>query len=190
MNVYDFDKTIYSGDSTLDFYLFCLKRYPVILLDLPKQMIGFLKYKAGKVKKTKFKECFFCFLKRLPDCDKEVSMFWDKNQHKIKSWYKRQQRKDDIVISASPEFLLNEICHREGIDYLIASQVNKINGIFKTENCYGEEKVKRFRLSFPNAVVKCFYSDSYSDMPMALISEKAYIVKNNQLIYWDIKKQN
>ena len=26
MNVYDFDKTIYDGDSTLDFYLFSLKK--------------------------------------------------------------------------------------------------------------------------------------------------------------------
>ena len=26
MNVYDFDKTIYNGDSTLDFYFFCLKK--------------------------------------------------------------------------------------------------------------------------------------------------------------------
>lgn len=31
MNVYDFDKTIYAGDSTIDFYLFCLKRQPAIL---------------------------------------------------------------------------------------------------------------------------------------------------------------
>ena len=30
MNVYDFDKTIYYGDSTADFYLFCLKRHKKI----------------------------------------------------------------------------------------------------------------------------------------------------------------
>lgn len=27
MNVYDFDKTIYDGDSTADFYIFSLKRH-------------------------------------------------------------------------------------------------------------------------------------------------------------------
>ena len=27
MNVYDFDKTIYDGDSTADFYLFSLRRH-------------------------------------------------------------------------------------------------------------------------------------------------------------------
>ena len=31
MNVYDFDKTIYKGDSTLDFYFFCLRKKPIII---------------------------------------------------------------------------------------------------------------------------------------------------------------
>lgn len=191
MNVYDFDKTIYSGDSTLEFYLFCLRKYPIIFCDLPRQAVGFFKYKSGKITKTKFKEFFFCFLKRLPDCDKEVALFWNKNQHKIKSWYKQQQNKDDVVISASPEFLLGEICQRQGICHLIASQVDKGSGIFETENCYGSEKVKRFRKKFPQGMVECFYSDSYSDTPMARISEKAFIVgKNDQFLYWNIDNEN
>lgn len=28
MNVYDFDKTIYNGDSTIDFYLYSLRKKP------------------------------------------------------------------------------------------------------------------------------------------------------------------
>ena len=32
MNVYDFDKTIYRGDSTMDFWRYCLKRYPKAVL--------------------------------------------------------------------------------------------------------------------------------------------------------------
>ena len=35
MNVYDFDKTIYDGDSTADFYIFSLKRHKKILLLAP-----------------------------------------------------------------------------------------------------------------------------------------------------------
>ena len=37
MNVYDFDGTIYDGDSTVDFFLHALKRNPSVLLHLPKQ---------------------------------------------------------------------------------------------------------------------------------------------------------
>ena len=30
--VYDFDETIYDGDSTVDFYKYCVKRKPSLLL--------------------------------------------------------------------------------------------------------------------------------------------------------------
>ena len=31
MNVYDFDDTIYAGDSTVDFFFYCLKKKPAIV---------------------------------------------------------------------------------------------------------------------------------------------------------------
>ena len=31
VNTYDFDKTIYNGDSTIDFYIFCLKKEITII---------------------------------------------------------------------------------------------------------------------------------------------------------------
>ena len=37
MNVYDFDKTIYNGDSTLDFYIFSIKKNLLLLRYFPKQ---------------------------------------------------------------------------------------------------------------------------------------------------------
>ena len=35
MNVYDFDETIYNGDSTRDFVKWCMKKHPKALLSLP-----------------------------------------------------------------------------------------------------------------------------------------------------------
>ena len=35
MNVFDFDETIYRGDSTRDFVIFCMKRHKKALLYLP-----------------------------------------------------------------------------------------------------------------------------------------------------------
>ena len=32
VNVYDFDKTIYKHDSGVDFYFFCLKKFPIKVL--------------------------------------------------------------------------------------------------------------------------------------------------------------
>lgn len=48
MNVYDFDKTIYYGDSTADFYLFCLKRHKKILTLAPSLLGAFLKFYVFK----------------------------------------------------------------------------------------------------------------------------------------------
>ena len=37
IDVYDFDGTIYDGDSTVDFWLYCLRRKPSLLRFLPHQ---------------------------------------------------------------------------------------------------------------------------------------------------------
>lgn len=187
MNVYDFDDTIYSGDSTVSFYLFCLKKYPVILRDFPRQFWGFVKYKTGKMEKTEFKEVFFCFLKRISDIEFVINNFWDMKQCKIKKWYKNRQRQDDLIISASPEFLLTEICRRLGVENLIASKVAMETGKFLSKNCYGKEKVKRFLDEYSQTKIEKFYSDSYSDAPMAALAKEAFIVKGNKIRKWHFK---
>ena len=124
MNVYDFDNTIYSGDSSIDFYFYCLRKYPAVITCLPRQIKAALDYKLGRIEKVIFKEVFFSFLNKLHDPKKDVGEFWDKNQSKMNSWYLRQQEEDDLIVSASPVFLLRDICTRLNIKYLIASEVN------------------------------------------------------------------
>lgn len=184
MNVYDFDKTIYDGDSTIDFYLFMLKKHPKITVYLPYQIAGFFMYKLHFVPKTRFKEMFFSFLKSSRNINDDVQIFWNKNQNKLKKWYVNQKKNDDVIISASPEFLLKEICERIGITNLIASEVDEKSGHFYSENCYGEAKVERFKEKYPDAVIDEFYSDSLSDKPLADLAEKAFLVKGDELIKW------
>jgi len=185
MNVYDFDKTIYNGDSTLDFYMFSLKKKPSLIKYLPIQIMGFIKYMLGICPKLEFKEKFYSFLKGINDTDKFVNEFWDKNQNKIKQWYKNSQKDDDLIISASPTFLLSEICRRVGINYLIASEVNKKTGVCEGKNCYGEEKVVRLKEAFKDHKIDEFYSDSLSDAPLSLLAQKRYIVNGNDIVVWD-----
>lgn len=125
MNVYDFDKTIYKGDSTLDFYFFCLRKKPIIIKEFPKQIYSTILYKLGKITKTEFKENFYIFLNDLENIDNLLKEFWDNNQNKIKSFYLKQKNDDDVIISASPTFLLEPICRKLNIKYLIASKVDK-----------------------------------------------------------------
>ena len=56
VNIYDFDGTIYDGDSSIDFYLFCLKRNFKILLCLPLQFFSFILFKLGIIDRKEFKE--------------------------------------------------------------------------------------------------------------------------------------
>lgn len=183
MNVFDFDKTIYDGDSTIDFYFYCLRMNFSIIRFLPKQLLAAIQYKFRSISKTKFKEKFYSFLEELDDTEKMVTDFWDKHEHKIKKWYLEIQNEDDIVISASPRFLLVEICKRTNINELIASEVDIKTGKYTGINCYGEEKVRRFHEKH-NERIDSFYSDSRSDQPLADIAKDKYIVKGGTIVPW------
>ena len=45
INLYDFDNTIYEGDSSTDFFFYCLKKYPKIVKIIPKIFLSAIKYK-------------------------------------------------------------------------------------------------------------------------------------------------
>ena len=40
INLYDFDGTIYDGDSTRDFFFYELRRHPLILITIPYTLIS------------------------------------------------------------------------------------------------------------------------------------------------------
>jgi len=186
MNVYDFDKTIYKADSTLDFYLFSLKRYPFIIRYLPIQTAWVLKYKAKACSKEEMKEHFFVFLKDIQKMESHLERFWDIHEKKIQSWYLNQKKEDDLIISASPDFLLEPIMKRCKIRHWLATEVNRHTGYFQTPNCYGEEKVTRLRQRYPQAVIHEFYSDSRTDTPLANLADKAYLVTKGKRIEWTL----
>lgn len=187
MNVYDFDGTIYAGDSTIDFYLFCIVRHPKVLKALPKQLLGGLRYCLKLIDKKTFKEYFYSFLEMLDEPESKVADFWFIYKKKIYSWYLFQKQEDDVIISASPEFLLQPICSELGIRELFASNVDIATGKYKGENCKGQEKVNRFKSAYGECTIDSFFSDSISDAPLAQLSEKAYLVKNGVICEWHIK---
>lgn len=184
MNVYDFDNTIYDGDSTIDFYAFCISRDPSLLRFAPAQALALFRYSVGFLDKDGLKENFYSYLRGIKDIDREVRLFWDKNYKRIKPFYYVLHRPDDVVVSASACFLLSDICARLGIRRLIASEVDIKTGRLLSANCRGAEKLKRLRSAFPNDKIDNFYSDSLSDEPVAKAAAAAYIVKKNDMIDW------
>lgn len=183
MNVYDWDKTIYDGDSSIDFYKFSVKRNPKIAKHWPRQARAALAYKRGKISKTKMKNVFYEYFQSIDNIENDVLEFWKAHSKKIKTWYLKQRRDDDLIISASPEFLLKPIT-----DYLdvalIASKVDPKTGKNLAENCYGAEKVVRMKELYDIKDMEAFYSDSYSDDPLAQYAKESYLVVGNELKKW------
>lgn len=185
MNVYDFDGTIYRGDSSWDFCLFCMKRDPSLFRYLPTILRGAFRYLTKKISKTVFKEHNFAFLQGVSDVDRAVADFWKTHRRKLYPWYPAQKQPSDVIISASPDFLLAPVCESLGVT-LIASPVDKKSGRFHGENCHDEEKVRRFRAACPDAAVDAFYSDSLSDLPMARLAKRAYFIRRGTPSPWQI----
>lgn len=185
VNIYDFDKTIYDGDSTAAFIKYCAKLYPRMYVTALPTACAFLLYTFGIYTKTRFKERMYAFLKYIPDTDRAVEDFWDKHEHNILDYYMAQKSPEDIIISASPEFLLEPICKRLGVKRLIASRVDKHTGKYTGENCWGAEKVRRLFEKYGINRCEKFYSDSKSDTPLAEIADEAYIVRRNELTPWN-----
>jgi len=180
INVYDFDNTIYRGDSSFDFYRHCCSRYPRVRRDL----FGVLQLAAALLlhrrDKTRAKERFYRYLSFVPNVEKEVLLFWEIHEQNIKPWYLEQKRADDLIISASPVFLLTPICDRLGVK-LIASRVEAQTGIYHGLNCHDEEKVRRLRKERPEVGIDKFYSDSLADAPLAKLAREAFLVKGDAI---------
>lgn len=184
MNVYDFDKTIYNGDSTADFFLYCMRKHPAIIKLIPSICLWFTKhYILKSCTKTEFKEKIMQFVKYI-DYKRDIAEFWSKHKNKIKKFYIKQQMKDDVIISASPAFVLEPICKELKIQHLLCSRVDVETGKYTGFNCHGKEKVLRYREAFGEEKVDEFYSDSKSDTPMAEIAEKSFLVKGNKILPW------
>lgn len=190
LDVYDWDKTLYKKDSTIEFYKYCLKKNKKIIKYFPKQIFNVLLFKITR--KEKFKEKFFCFLKEVDNIDKVVEDFWKENQNNINYDLLKKSKNTKVVISASPEFLLDKICKKININKLIATKVNKKTGKFESLNCYGEEKLNRLNKEYKDYEITSFYSDSMSDEFLANLSDESYLIHNSIPLDWKkgISKEN
>ena len=189
MNPYDFDQTILNPDSSYCFYMYCLRNYPAAVLPTaPRSLAKAIAYRRGRLSAKELKEQLFSFLPRIPDIDRVVADFWTENKHRMAAWYLAQRRDDDIIISASPEFLLSPICKELGVR-LISTRMDKHSGRIEGENCHDKEKVLRFKAAYPDAHTENFYSDSLTDQPMAELADRAFLVNKNNIRPWPFEKE-
>jgi len=189
--LYDFDGTIYDGDSSVDFIIFCFRKNPKLIKYLPKIIFAALKYKLKKITKTEMKEAFFSFLQDIKNIDKVLTEFWKIHEKNIKEFYKEKSHDKDIIISASPKFLLEPIAKKYKVYDLFGSPIDKSTGKYNGENCHGEEKVRLFKEKYKKAEILEMWTDSHHDLPLIKEAKKGYMVVRNEIYdYFEYKKPN
>ena len=190
MNVYDFDNTVFRPDSSFAFCMFCLRHYPRSMLNDASELFpALIAIRSGKISDVSpLKEKVFSFLRYLPDVDQAVCDFWQANLSGFQPWYLEQKRSNDVIISASPEFLLKSVTEDYLGVHLIATKMDRYTGRILGLNCHDTQKVIRFREEYPWAPVESFYSDSLTDGPMAGIADQAYFVCKDGPVPWPWKR--
>lgn len=189
INGYDFDGTIYPGDSSVDFYLYCRNRYPRVKRDVFGALPLLFALIVRKKDLTREKERFYRYLSFVPDAAAEAERFWSGQIALIKAWYLEQKREDDLIISASPEFFLTPVCRALGVR-LIASKVDPKTGRYDGKNCHDKEKVRRLREAYPEVEIHRFYSDSRVDTPLAKLAKEAFLVKGDVISPFPLKHRS
>ena len=183
VDMYDFDKTAIPFDSQLRYWGYCMLHNPWIILMLPFQfiwgvMMGLKIISVKTCKKVAFWFAIFINNKR------NVEKFWDKYEKQIYDWFRPENRngRKTVLISASPDFLIEEIARRMGVDYCIATTCNKKTYTMIGEICRREEKVVRLKKQLPNIVVKDVYSDSIkSDKYIFNLGERCFLATKGEL---------
>lgn len=189
LELYDFDGTIYDGDSGVDIILFAIKKKPKLIFHFIGSLGIVLLYLLKLKKKEQMKNKLFSFLKEFPDTDKFVEEFWNTHEYKIKDfWKSKKSHKNDIIISASGRFWLQPIADKYKVKDLFATDINPKTGKVSGNNCHGKEKVKLFRKKYPDVEIVKMYTDSVNDLPLIEVANEGILVKKNKLYnYYEYK---
>ncbi len=184
VNVYDFDNTIYDGETLVDFVLYFMRRDIKIWKYLPKLIVIALRDALHLFTVEDAVDAYASFLEgyyvNAGDISDAVVDFWNKNEKKIKPWYAEVRRESDIIVSGTTDFILDEIMKRMGVKNYVGSSIDKQTGKFR-RLCFLDNKVKIFNELYPDAHIENFYTDSMNDKPMMDIADNVYLVKKNKI---------
>ena len=185
MNAYDFDNTIYDGESTFDFFVFCLRKDIKLIKFLPIALFRLIQYKLNLLKieeiyNTAEKIINYFFANSSLCFETLAKEFWHKNYKKLKKNFLNMLNEDDLIITGCPDFLINYIKEDLKVKNIISTEFDvkkrKISFI-----CFGENKVKAFSKRYQNKTIKKFYTDSLSDVPFMKLSEEVYFVNKDRI---------
>ena len=201
--IFDIDYTLTKKETSIELYKYMLKKNKKLLKYLPSHIITGLFYGLKVYNAGRTRENFLRFLSGTSEDElksivksfyreKLESILYEDGIKAIKDFKEKGYK--IYLISASPEFYVNEFYNIKEVDKVIGTKFQMNDGKFSCkisgENCKGEEKVKRLmeelkkdniEVDFKNSYM---FSDSLSDLPLLKLVGKGYLInyrKNHEL---------
>ena len=179
MKVFDFDNTIYNGESLLDFYNYFAEKKEKLQKYRPIVNRVFTLYKHNMLPMGLFKKLVDKYKGEVDtktlDVDKYINEFWKEHKDNLNKEILDKIGKDDVIISANFDIMINPIKDKLKTKHIYTSiaDIEKKEIIFL---CYKENKVKKFREIYKDAMIDELYTDSYADKPLMQIAKKVFMV--------------
>lgn len=205
--IFDVDYTITKKETLMQLYKYVVLKDIKNIRFLPRALYSGAMYKIGVYDEKKVKESFLKFIDKIHEDDllKLVKNFYGDVLEKI--LYEdainmmkklKGQGYKIYLISASPEFYLNEFYGIKEVDMIIGTKFSIENKMFMRkmdgENCKGEEKVRRLKEVLKEKNIEVDYensymfSDSLSDKPLLDLVGNAYLINYKKKSNFEILK--
>ena len=183
MQAFDFDDTLYKGESTFDFALFVIKKNKRLIKHLPGILRALGAYKLCLWDEDKFlrelEKYTKVFLEN-KDLLKELTQeFWLSHEKNLYLNMLEKVKFNDVIITASPEFLMMGIKDRLNTKHILCTKIDFDKGKITWLN-FGKNKVLCFKKVYKNKKIKNFYTDSYNDKPFMDFSDNVYLVSHGE----------
>ena len=207
--IFDIDYTITKKETLMELFKYAIKKDKRNIKFLPRAAYCGFMYIIKFYDEKRVKEEFLKFIENIKEEDLciLVKNFYDDRLKNI--LYKdaldmmkdlKNKGYDIYLISASPEFYVNEFYAIKEVDKVIGTKFKFENGIFSRKmdgnNCKGEEKVKRLKSYLKENNIEVdfnesyMFSDSLSDKPLLDLVGKPYLInykknhKDIEILRW------
>ncbi len=180
MKAFDFDNTIYRGESSIDLAVYMIRNNKKIILYLPMIFKNLVKYKLCMIGREEMEIILNDFCQAVMGDKDEVpeiiDRFWQTHTHKLNRRILKLISPEDIIITAGPDILINGIRDSLHTDHIISSEVDLNSGRFTYLN-FKDNKVRRFKELYGDTPIDVLYTDSYNDRALMEISDRVFLVK-------------
>ncbi|MGL4367948.1 MAG: HAD family hydrolase [Brevinemataceae bacterium] len=206
--VYDFDRTVFNGDTGIEVLKYLLKHYPKTRKAIPKMILSIVRYFLRLDSQLTLKENTYDLIKYFTKTEwKEfIETFWMTHSKNLFPQVVTQIELDQkegltaCIISASPEIMLFPIIHKLKVSFLIGTRFQSTSNFMSSKiiglNCKNYEKVSRLeefmKQHYPDQAysIEKMYSDSLHDLPLFEIAKQQITVNADGSMRLGLPKKN